>query len=115
MLRLDYFLSRGGVLCNGDRLTDGLSFSVYTDGAIKRVCDNSERYAIKHFAKRENTGKNPMCDFFPLIAEIADGSIERGVACNFTWEIGGFDYDIIQWSPDAGELYKQQKLDMNRS
>ena len=106
MVRLDYFLMRGGLLVNDDYMTNKKGI----DGAVGKATSwnngiiSSSHWYIESFTPRTNDNKQPVPNDFPVVVLWSDGLEEVTEAMWVSWGHDG----IESWTPDIEKLLEQQ-------
>ena len=110
MLRLDYFLMRGGLLVNSDicESVDGPIREIDSDIFASRWNEEAsifnEFWLVRTLAPRTNNGKQPMPDDFPIV--VNNGRSESSALVK---EINHWGSpEIKSWKPDLEKLLEQQ-------
>ena len=115
MLRLDYFLMRGGLVVKDDICLDvngyvtEIETSLFASIWNKDEPENKSCY-IESFTPRTNNGKQSMPDDFPIVATRVDGIGINRTAWQVRWGEGESHHtDIESWTPDLEKLLEQQR------
>ena len=111
-LRLDYFLSLGLKLVEGDTCTSPSLSVMHTiedkDDAEdwNNDSDLNNQCFVLEFAHRKNTGEQPCGDDVPVIMKDKDNNTSRGAASYYEWSLKKGRY--ITFIPDLDALIKMQ-------
>lgn len=114
-LRLDYFLSIGGFLSDGDVYTtaDGASLktidgeAIYVDNIIQ---DGDDKRFIESLAWRENTGEQGCISEMPIVYVDSEGQHLSGLSCNRYWTKTNYYTEVVKWMPELVTLIKMQDV-----
>ena len=110
-LRLDYFLSLGLKLVEGD-VRDG---EFKSHDHLKQGFDYSEcKSIIDSFAPRKNTGEQPCDRDITVEVSFADNDKRTHTANHWIWSISDSKHDVVTWKPDLQELIKMQDKHDNK-
>jgi hypothetical protein len=117
-LRLDYFLSLGLKLVEGDKYIFTEREYTITGGDNASAISEDEFYnedrIITSFAPRKNTGEQPCGDDVPVLVTLLNKEVREAGGNNSCEGVGSYStdlnsqYQVDTWQPDIEELIKMQ-------